>query len=95
MNRLIILNEQYYSYSSHYSIAKNNVGEKGAGREKTRVGNTKSEKAGEIEGGMQPKNTMLNISKYILHNREETGNSRKGRKVILDSAVTPYNGRGL
>jgi len=39
------------------------VGEKGAGREKTRVGKTKSEKAGEIEGGMQPKNTMRNISK--------------------------------
>ena len=27
--------------------------------------------------------------------REEAGNSRKGRKVILDSAVTPYNGGGL
>ena len=63
MNRLIILNEQHYSYSSHYSIAKNDVGEKGAGREKTRVGSSQREKAGEIEGGMQPKNTMFNVSK--------------------------------
>ena len=42
---------------------KNDVGEKGAGREKTGIESSKREKAGEIEGGMQPKNTMLNISK--------------------------------
>lgn len=36
---------------------------RGAGREKTRVGSSQREKAGEIEGGMQPKNTMFNISK--------------------------------
>ena len=78
MNRLIIENEQYYSncgrfeprshFKSRLSLIvraekKNDVGEKGAGREKTRVESSKREKAGEIEGGMQPKNTMLNISK--------------------------------
>ena len=42
---------------------KNDLGEKGAGREKTRVGSSQREKAGEIEGCMQPKNTMFNISK--------------------------------
>ena len=36
MNRLIILNEQYYSYSSHYSIAKNDVGEKGGRKRKNK-----------------------------------------------------------